>query len=75
MLPVPAATFSLKFSTMLLPTATALLLSVGLAETKVGSVVSCFDVIVSLQSIFSFYPNMPSHRPQTYVFTGYVEAR
>jgi hypothetical protein len=53
MLPVPAATFSLKFSTMLLPTATALLLSVGLAEAKVGTVVSCFDVIVSLQSIDS----------------------
>ena len=46
MLPVPTATLSLKVRTMLLPTATAVLLSAGLAELKVGAAASTTTALV-----------------------------
>ena len=68
MFPVPAATASLKVSTMLLPAATSVALSAGVAAVSVGPVVSVSSAAVTVRSANSNLStfvtvSMPSEAP------------
>ena len=56
MLPLPATMFSLKVSTMLEPTATAVALSAGLLEDRVGAVVSAAAAVAKFKVVALLMP-------------------